>query len=67
MHSKEQELLACIARMESRVDLLETELSYIHEMLIRCGFPEGITSLKDTMQELIEEGLIPEEQKRKAN
>lgn len=64
MNNNEQELHARVAGLESQVDQLESELSYINEMLIRCGFPTGIVSLKETMQEMIEEGLVPEHQKR---
>ena len=35
-----------IAMLESRIDYLETEFSYLNEILIQCGFPEGITTLK---------------------
>jgi len=44
-----------IASLESKVDHLETELSYIEELLTRCGFPEGITSLKAAALELCSE------------
>jgi hypothetical protein len=43
--------------MESRIDHLETELSYLDHLLIRCGFPEGIATLKMTAQELLKELL----------
>jgi len=46
-----------IAAMESRIDHLETELSYLDHLLIRCGFPEGIATLKMTAQELLKELL----------
>jgi len=41
------------AYLESKVDMLETELSYLDEMLRRCGFPEGIRSLKLAVAEVI--------------
>ena len=44
-----------LAHLESQVDHLETELSYLNELLIQCGFPEGIETLKMTAHELIEE------------
>lgn len=44
-----------IAGLESRIDHLETELSYLNELLIDCGFPEGIETLKLSAIELIEE------------
>ncbi|MGD0665240.1 MAG: hypothetical protein ABSA17_05870 [Rhabdochlamydiaceae bacterium] len=42
-----------IAFLESHVDLLETELTNLNDMLINCGFPEGIKTLKFTVQELL--------------
>jgi len=42
-----------IALLESQVDLLETELTHLNEMLINCGFPEGIKTLKATVEELL--------------
>lgn len=44
-----------LAVMESRIDHLETEISYLNSLLIECGFPEGIDTLKLTIQELREE------------
>lgn len=44
-----------IAALESRIDYLETEFSYLNQLLIQCGFPEGIATLKRTAEELIEE------------
>lgn len=49
------ELLAKIAGLETKIDMLESELSYMHEILIRCGFPEGIETLKATVEELLAE------------
>lgn len=51
-----------VAALESQVDLLEAERIYLHEKLILCGFPEGISTLKETMQEYLEE-TISQEQK----
>lgn len=41
------------AYLESKVDMLETELGYLDEMLRRCGFPEGIQSLKLAVAEVL--------------
>lgn len=41
------------AYLESKVDMLETELSYLDVMLRRCGFPEGIQSLKLAVTEVL--------------
>jgi hypothetical protein len=49
------ELLAKIASLESNIDMLEAELSYMNEILSRCGFPEGIKTLKETVEELLAE------------
>ena len=43
------------AGLESHVDMLETEISYLHEILLRCGFPEGLTTLKATVEEMLAE------------
>lgn len=44
-----------IAVLESKVDMLETELTYINNILTKCGFPEGIATLKSTVEELLAE------------
>jgi hypothetical protein len=49
-----------VAVLESRIDYLETELSHLNKILIECGFPEGIETLKLTAEELIEEKLLEE-------
>ena len=33
--------------------MLETEISYLDNMLRRCGFPEGIQSLKLAVAEVL--------------
>jgi len=43
-----------IAKLVSKVDHLETELVYLNKILIKAGFPEGIRTLKDTVEELLE-------------
>ena len=50
-----------IAALESRVDHLETELSYLNKILIQCGFPEGIATLKETVMEMLQEKQLLEE------
>lgn len=49
------QLKARVASLESKIDMLESELMYLNDMLIKCGFPEGITTLKETVQELLAE------------
>jgi hypothetical protein len=46
-----------VAFLESQVDLLETELSSLNDLLLHCGFPEGIKTLKTTVEELLAGGL----------
>ena len=54
---KEEALKARIAKLESQVDHLEAELTYLDGLLIEVGFPEGITTLKETAEELLADGL----------
>lgn len=49
-----------IAALESRVDHLETELSYLNKILIQCGFPEGIATLKESVIEMLQEKQLLE-------
>ena len=52
-----------IAALESKIDMLETELSYLNQILIQCGFCEGITTLKMTVEELLlEDASLPRAQ-----
>lgn len=44
-----------IAALESKIDFLETELSYLNELLVGVGFPEGIQTLKMSAEELLAE------------
>lgn len=50
-----QNLNSRVAFLESKVDMLEAELIYLNEILTRCGFPEGIETLKETVEELLSE------------
>ncbi len=50
-----QDLNSKIASLETKVDYLESELTYIDQLLLKCGFPEGITTLKWTVEELLSE------------
>jgi len=49
------ELKARVASLESKTDMLESELMYLNDMLVRCGFPDGIQTLKETVNELLME------------
>ena len=52
-----------LALLESKVDMMEAELFYLNNLLTRCGFPEGIRTLKNTVEEILSEqpdGDFPE-------
>jgi len=51
-------LLKKIARLESKLDLLETEFDYLNKILNKCGFPNEKASLKKSAAELITENKI---------
>lgn len=42
-----------IATLESVVDYLKTELSHLNQILVDCGFTEGITTLKQAAEDLL--------------
>lgn len=42
-----------IATLESLVDYLKTEISHLNQMLIDCGFSEGIITLKQSVEEFL--------------
>lgn len=42
-----------IAILESLVDYLKTELSYLNQILVDCGFTEGIVTLKYAAEEML--------------
>lgn len=49
------ELARIIAKQESKIDLLESELSYLNRLLVKVGFPGGIETLKTSAEELLQE------------
>ncbi len=55
MDNTQKQLLSKVACLESKNDLLEAELMYLNEMLVRCGFSDGIKTLKETVEELLAE------------
>ncbi len=62
--SNTDELRRKVAWLESRVDQLESELVHLNHLLVGCGFPKGIDSLKATIQDLLSEmgdSLLPPE------
>lgn len=56
-----KELNRQIASLESKNDMLETELNYLHEMLMKCGFPQGIQTLKATVEEILADVPVRED------
>lgn len=42
-----------IAALESLVDHLKTEITYLNQILTECGFSEGLTTLKQTVEEFL--------------
>jgi len=48
-------LLKKIAKLESKLDHLETEFDYLNKILINCGFPKGIETLKNNALELLKD------------
>ena len=49
------DLVRVISKQESKIDLLETELTYLNGLLVNVGFPEGIATLKASAEELLQE------------
>ena len=42
-----------LATLESLVDHLKAELSYLNQILIESGFSEGIVTLKQSVEEFL--------------
>jgi len=57
MDNSLHQLKARVASLESKIDMLESELMYLNDMLMRCGFPDGVATLKETVQELLAEDV----------
>ena len=55
MNNKQYE--KTIAKLVSKVDMMEAELIYLNKILVQAGFPEGIRTLKDSVEELLEGGV----------
>lgn len=55
----QHELQSKVACLESKVDMLESELAYLNTLLVRCGFPKGIDTLKSTVEEILTETSFP--------
>ena len=52
---KEKKLQKSCAKLESQLDMLETEIRFINQLLFDVGFPDGIRSLKVAAKELLSE------------
>lgn len=59
-----QELRRRVAFLESRLDQLESEFAYVNKLLLDCGFPEGVESLKATIEDLLEDIKIDPKPKK---
>ncbi len=55
MESHDEKLKAQIAGLESQMDLLETEISQLNDLLCKSGFSNGVTTLKNTIEEFLRE------------
>jgi len=51
----ENSLKTTVAVLESKIDLMEAEMLHLHELLTRCGFVNGIYTLRDTIEEFLKE------------
>lgn len=47
-----QQLQQKVAHLESYADQLETEIAVLNDLLMGCGFPNGVQSLKEVIQDL---------------
>jgi hypothetical protein len=44
-----------LARLESKLDILEAEISHLDAILRKSGFPHGIATLTNTVEEILRE------------
>ena len=51
-------LLKKVSKLESKLDIFETEFETLNNILIKCGFPNGIITLKETANQLLKENQI---------
>jgi len=49
-----------LARLESKLDHLETELTYLNHLLINAGFMNGVETLKETIEQMISDNSLIE-------
>ena len=55
MKTPEERLRAQLAGLESQMDFLESEMTQIDALLRECGFPNGLVSLKKTVERMVQE------------
>lgn len=55
MMNQNDQLRRKLAVTESRLDQVETELTHLNTLLVNSGFPEGIKTLKTTIEDLLGE------------
>ncbi|MCY3974013.1 MAG: hypothetical protein OXF02_00480 [Simkaniaceae bacterium] len=55
-HTDKDMLTRLVAKLESRIDVLETELCHIDRLMTEVGFANGIVTLKETAEELLRRG-----------
>lgn len=56
------QLIKKIALLESLNDQLSTEVSYLDNLMRLVGFSDGIKTVKATAQEILDHGLLEEEE-----
>jgi hypothetical protein len=39
--------------LQNKVSMLESELTYLNQILIACGFPEGLSTLRVAAEEVM--------------
>jgi prefoldin subunit 5 len=58
-----QQMQKELAKLQTRLDHYETEMSYLNRILMECGFRKGIMTLKKTVESMLskDEGDSKEE------
>ncbi len=61
-NNNNQDLRRKIASLESQLDQIESQFSHLNDLLLKCGFPEGVLSLEKTIEDMLLTGDIDSEQ-----
>lgn len=61
-NNNNQELRRKIASLESQLDQIESQFSHLNDLLLKCGFPEGVLSLEKTIENMLLAGDMDSEQ-----